>query len=211
MNVKCARCTECPQIHEALRVSRAIVGATKTDKTKSMQRPTLNVLLLVLALLLVRSSAFGQATTGSISGQVRSSDGQPLPGVTVATMSPMLQGVRTAITSESGDYLIPLLPPGTYAVTFELSGFQPAKRTQQVAGAYHAAVDVTMSVEAVSEQVTVVGDAQLYVATAQVATNFKQDLMAALPTTRTIDAVMLMAPSVHATGPGGAFSISGAL
>ena len=34
--------------------------------------------------------------------------------------------------------------------------------------------------------------------------------MATLPTNRTIDAVLLMAPSVHATGPRGAYSITGA-
>ena len=45
--------------------------------------------------------------------------------------------------------------------------------------------------------------------TAQVATNFKQDLMATLPSNRTLDAVLLMAPAVHATGPRGAFTISG--
>ncbi len=65
---------------------------------------------------------------------------------------------------------------------------------------------------AVTESVTVVGaDAQPLAETAQVATTFKQDLMATLPSNRTIDAVMLMAPSVHATGPRGAFSIDGAL
>ena len=69
-----------------------------------------------------------------------------------------------------------------------------------------------MSLAAVTESVTVVGaDAQPLAETAQVATNFKQDLMATLPSNRTIDAVMLMAPSVHATGPRGAFSINGAL
>ena len=62
-----------------------------------------------------------------------------------------------------------------------------------------------------SEVVTVVGDAQPFVETAQVATNFKQDLMATLPSNRTIDAVLLMAPAVHATGPRGAFTINGAL
>ena len=60
----------------------------------------------------------------------------------------MLQGVRTAITSDSGDYLIPLLPPGTYSVSFELSGFQTRQRTQQVAATHNAPVDVTMSVAA---------------------------------------------------------------
>ncbi len=124
----------------------------------------------------------------------------------------MLQGTRTAVASESGDYLFSALPPGTYAVAFELAGFQTVTRTQQVASGYNAPVDATMSVSTVAESVTVVGaDAQPLAETAQVATTFKQDLMATLPSNRTIDAVMLMAPSVHATGPRGAFSVNGAL
>src|SRR5438132_226183 len=47
--------------------------------------------------------------------------------------------------------------------------------------------------------------------TAQVATNFKQDLINTLPTTRDINSTLLMAPSVHPSGPIGAFSISGAM
>ena len=176
-----------------------------------MQRPFAGLLFLLVTLLGTPVSVLGQATTGSISGRVVSSDRQPLPGVVVEMTSPMLQGVRMTVTSDSGDYLIPLLPPGTYTVTFELSGFQTVTRTQQVAGAYNPSVDVTMSPSVVTEEVTVVADALPFVETAQVATNFKQDLMAALPTNRTIDAVMLMAPSVHATGPRGAFSIAGAL
>ena len=143
---------------------------------------------------------------------MQSSDGQELPGVTIAVTSPMLQGTRTAVASESGDYLFAALPPGIYAVSFELAGFQTVTRTQQVASGYNAQVDATMSVSAVAESVTVVGaDAQPLAETAQVATTFKQDLMATLPSNRTIDAVMLMAPSVHATGPRGAFSVNGAL
>ena len=140
-----------------------------------MHRLSINVLFLLAALLGGGSQAYAQATTGSISGRVISSDGQSLPGVTVTTTSPMLQGMRTAVTSGPGDYLIPLLPPGTYTATFELNGFQTVKRIQQVAGAYNAAVDVTMSPSGVSEVVTVVADAQPFVKTAQVATNFKQD------------------------------------
>jgi hypothetical protein len=176
-----------------------------------MRRLELTLALLLPTLLLTGSPAFGQATTGSISGQVRSSDGLPLPGVTVTAASPDLQGVRTAITSESGDYLIPLLPPGTYSVSFNISEFQTVTRTQQIGGAYQAALDVTMSLSGVSEQVTVIADAQLYVNTAQVTTNYKQSLMATLPTTRSIEATLQMAPSVHATGPGGAFSIGGGM
>ena len=59
------------------------------------------------------------------------------------------------------------------------------------------------------EEVTVVADAQPLVETAQVATNFKQNLMSTLPSNRTIDAVLLMAPALHATGPRGAYTING--
>src|SRR5688572_4700963 len=176
-----------------------------------MCRLSITVLFIAASLLTPASIALAQATTGSISGRVLSSDGQPLPGVTITATSPTLQGVRTVVTTESGDYLIPLLPPGTYSVSLQLEGFQTITRTQLIAGGYNAPVDATMSAGGVSVVVTVVADAQPLIATAQVATNFKQELMATLPSNRTIDAVMLMAPSVHATGPGGAFSVSGAM
>jgi hypothetical protein len=128
----------------------------------------------------------------------------------VVAVSPMLQGMRTTVTSDSGDYLLPLLPPGAYSISFELEGFQRIGRAQQVTTAHNAIVDVTLSLAALSEAVQVIADAQPLARTAQVATNFKQELMATLPSNRTIDAVMLMAPSVHATGPRGAFSVSGA-
>ena len=54
-----------------------------------------------------------------------------------------------------------------------------------------------------------VGQAEPFVETAQVATNFKQQLMATLPSNRTMDAVLLMAPAVHPTGPRGAYTING--
>ena len=52
-------------------------------------------------------------------------------------------------------------------------------------------------------------DAQPLVETAQVATNFKQNLMSMLPSNRTIDAALLMAPGLHATGQRGAYTING--
>src|SRR5688572_5745377 len=176
-----------------------------------MQRPFTAVLILLVTLLGAPISVLGQATTGSISGRVLSPDRQPLPGVTVVVTSPMLQGAREAVTSETGDYLIALLPPGVYTVSFQLEGFQTSTRTQLIAVGYNAPLDITMSLTGVTEVVSVVADAQPLTNTAQVATNFKQDLMALLPSNRTIEAVMLMAPSVHATGPGGAFSINGSL
>jgi outer membrane receptor protein involved in Fe transport len=166
--------------------------------------------LLAATLVVPLQPAWAQVPTGNISGRVESSDGQPLPGVTISIASPNLQGVRSTVSSATGDYHVALLPPGTYTVSFEISSFQPQQRTQAVAGTQSVKLDVTMALATLSVDVDVVAQAQPFVATAQVATNFQQDLMATLPSNRTIDAVLLMAPSVHATGPRGAFSIAGA-
>jgi hypothetical protein len=70
---------------------------------------------------------------------------------------------------------------------------------------------VQLGVAAFSEAVTVTGrTADVLTQTAQVATNFKQDLIQTLPTNRDINATLLQAPGVHPTGPSGAFTIAGA-
>ena len=86
-----------------------------------------------LACLAMATPGFAQGSpTGTISGRV-SSDAGPLPGVTVTATSPALQGSRTAVSSENGDYILPLLPPGAYKVTFELQGFRTVEQTTNVA------------------------------------------------------------------------------
>jgi outer membrane receptor protein involved in Fe transport len=167
---------------------------------------------IVAAVLLTASLAQAQSTTGTISGRVVDAQQLPVPGVTVNAESPNLQGIRTAVTSENGDYILTLLPSGQYTITFELSGFQRVQRTVTLAPTQVLPVEVTMGPAAVSETVEVVGrSADVLTNTAQVATNFNQELIASLPTNRDLSATMLMAPSVHSTGPSGNFSIAGSM
>jgi len=167
-------------------------------------------LLMVLAIAFSAWFADAQSTTGTISGHVSDSQGLALPGVTVTVASPNLQGVRTTVTSEIGDYVISLLPPGNYAVSFDLSGFQKTEKRVILAPTQTLPVDASMGPAALTEQVTVVGTpAHVLTQTAQVATNLEQELIATLPTNRDLNAAVLQAPAVHATGPSGAFSIAG--
>jgi carboxypeptidase family protein len=167
-------------------------------------------LLVVLAIVLSAWIANAQSTTGTISGHVSDSQGLALPGVTVTVASPNLQGVRSTVTSEIGDYVISLLPPGNYTVSFDLSGFQKTEKQVILAPTQTLPVDASMGPAALTEQVTVVGTpAHVLTQTAQVATNLDQDLIATLPTNRDLNAAVLQAPAVHATGPNGAYSIAG--
>ena len=72
---------------------------------------------LALAMAAVAGAAWAQGSqTGTLTGRVESADGQALPGVTVAVNSPSLQGERTAVTTENGDYIFKGLPAGRYKV-----------------------------------------------------------------------------------------------
>jgi len=168
-------------------------------------------LLVAIAVLGLASLATAQTINGTISGHVIDSQGLVLPGVTVTASSPNLQGVRTATTTGNGDYIFTLLPPGVYTVVFDLSGFEQVRKTVTLAPTQTVPLDATLGVAAVSETVNVVGRAaDVLTQTAQVATDFKQDLIAMLPNNRGIAAPLLLAPAVHPTGPGAGYSISGA-
>src|SRR6476661_3649373 len=66
----------------------------------------------------------GIAHAQSLAGVVRDASGALLPGVTVEARSPaLIERARVVVTDERGQYQIIDLRPGTYALTFTLSGF----------------------------------------------------------------------------------------
>ncbi|MCX6539354.1 MAG: carboxypeptidase regulatory-like domain-containing protein [Acidobacteria bacterium] len=112
------------------------------------------VLLMLLCVVVIPAVAFGQQT-GGIVGRVIGTDNLVIPGVTVEARSNVLPGPRVTVTSSVGEYRLPALPPGEYAVAFELSGMAKVTKQVQVQLAQDATLNVTMSVGGVTETVTV--------------------------------------------------------
>jgi carboxypeptidase family protein len=167
---------------------------------------------VAVAVVMTSGPATAQTSTGTITGRVVDTQGGTLPGVTITITSPNLQGTRSDVSSQNGDYILTLLPPGTYEVTFELSGFGTIKQSVSVAPTQNVPINVTMGPAPISEVVNVIGDAAAIVTkTAQLTTNFKQDFISTLPSTRNLDASILMAPALHPTGPAGAYSVAGSM
>src|SRR5207249_9987490 len=112
------------------------------------------------SLFLVPSAAFAQA---SITGVVKDPSGAVLPGVTVEASSPaLIEKARSVVTDGSGQYRIVMLPPGTYALTFTLSGFSTVRREGvELRGTFTAAIDAELRVGSVAETVTVTGETPL--------------------------------------------------
>jgi hypothetical protein len=118
----------------------------------------LRVMSFVLASLVVSQATSAQTTAG-IAGVARDATGAVLPGVTVEATSPaLIEKVRTAVTDGQGRFNIVQLRPGTYAVTFTLTGFATFKSEGiELSVGFTATVNADMKVGAVEETMTVTG------------------------------------------------------
>ncbi len=99
----------------------------------------------------------GLAQFGSIAGVVRDNSGAILPNVTVEASSPVLiEKSRTAVSDASGQYRVEQLRPGTYTVTFTLSGFSTFRQDGiEISEGFTAPVNATLNVGAVKDTITV--------------------------------------------------------
>ena len=153
---------------------------------------------VIAALLLLSTPAFSQP---AVAGIVRDSSGAILPGVTVEAASPtLIEKSRTVVTDVTGQYRIVDLRPGTYTVTFTLSGFSTVRREGiELTGAGVTTINADLRVGAVEETITVTGatpvvDTQTSTRREVVLSN---TVLAAVPVTRTYGSVLAMVPGVQ--------------
>ena len=170
--------------------------------------PHMRQVLVFLFMFLLATAAFGQGTTSSLTGTV-TTESNALPGVTVTISSPALQGVRTTTTGDGGGYNFPALPPGQYAVTFELSGMQKVTKKVTLNLAQGARADADLKVSAISEAITVTATAPAVLETTELSRNFTSEQVALLPVRRNIIDTVVLAPGVNQNGARGNISISG--
>jgi Carboxypeptidase regulatory-like domain len=111
--------------------------------------------------LTLPAAVSAQVTTADIVGRVTDSSGGVLPGATVTIENVGTRDIRVVPTNSSGDYLVTLLPIGTYAVKIELQGFGTQSARVTVAAGDRARVDVKLQVGTVSETITVAGESPL--------------------------------------------------
>src|SRR5438093_1020796 len=118
----------------------------------------------VIAVLIVLQPclAFAQTATRTIVGVVKDTSGALIPGVSITVKHTDTGQTRTAISSDSGSYNVPLLPVGAYELTTTMPGFKQQVRTgiNLVIG-QEAVIDMTLEVGAAAEQITVSEEAPL--------------------------------------------------
>ncbi len=169
------------------------------DHTNSMRRVCMTWTVCVV-LLMVPTAVWAQAT---ITGTARDTSGAVLPGVTVEAASPaLIERVRSVITDSTGQYRIVDLRSGTYAVTFTLPGFSTFRREGvELSGAFNATIDAQMQVGALAETVTVSGESPMVdVKSARREQVVNRDLLTAIPSARTYQTMIGLAPGVTTGG-----------
>jgi len=141
-------------------------------------------------------------TTGTISGFVQDETRAVLPGVDIQAVQEGTGLTRSAISSETGTYSIPLLPPGKYTMTFALPGFQTVTSKDAIVNATErVTLNVTLHVATAGTNVEVTAVSELVQAdTTTLGRVVDERLTVALPLP-TKNYTQLLALSPGATAP----------
>src|SRR5262245_36637994 len=159
------------------------------------------ILLVLASIVLIPSATYAQ---GSIAGIVKDASGAVLPGVTVEASSPaLIEQTRSVVTDGTGQYKIVDLRPGTYTVTFALSGFSTVRREGlELSGAFTATVNADLRVGAVEETITVSGETPIVdIQSTTRATSLGHDVIDPIPTGRNVQqyAVLITGVTVQSS------------
>lgn len=127
-----------------------------------MMKQKLFPAIILMMLLCVCGSVFGQSVRGRIEGTVKDSQGKVVPNANL-TVTNTGTGASLQVTStDEGGFVVPELQPGTYQITAEITGFKKVLVEGiivQVATVSN--VNIDLEIGAVTEQVTVsAADAQ---------------------------------------------------
>src|SRR5580765_3676990 len=121
-----------------------------------MLRRLIGLAAALSCLVLFPATARAQS---AIAGVVKDTSGAVLPGVTVEASSDVLiEKTRSVVTDGAGQYKIVDLRPGTYVVTFTMTGFSTIRREGvELPTNFTATINADLKVGALEESITVSG------------------------------------------------------
>src|SRR6516225_6279838 len=112
--------------------------------------------------ILLPTLLYAQEFRASITGQVTDSSNAAVADATVTVTSVERNTSSQTVTNTAGRYLVQFLLPGHYTVSLEKSGFKKFERTGiTLESTDHVALDIALEVGALTQNVTVTGEAPL--------------------------------------------------
>jgi hypothetical protein len=162
----------------------------------------------LFALVLLPSLAMAQAT---LAGVAKDASGGVLPGVTVeASSSALIEKTRTAITDSTGQYQIVDLRPGTYTVTFALTGFSSIKREGiEISGAGVITINADLKVGNLTDVIDVTAEAPVVdVQSTKRQAVIENKVINELPVARGYGSILAAVPSLQGAGASSSSSVN---
>src|SRR5690242_3158149 len=130
----------------------------EVDMRSAQRLFTLSALFLIVSVF----AAHAQVTTATLVGLVRDNSGAVIPGANVVATHEGTGVAREGISDANGEFVFSALPNGPYTVRIELSGFKTiSQRGIQLGAGQTVRQTFTLEVGAMSETVTVTGEAPL--------------------------------------------------
>jgi hypothetical protein len=126
-----------------------------------------STLVLFLLLVLAPAGLRAQLTEASLKGIALDPSGQVIAGCSVVARHDATGQTRTAVTDETGGFLMAGLPPGAYTLTAESAGFKPFRESDlRLTVGHTTEVAIQLAVQGVQESVEVTaGTVRVAVAT----------------------------------------------
>jgi hypothetical protein len=161
----------------------------------------------ILALLfLAGTTAFGQGTSASLTGQVTDNSGAVVPGATVTATNTDTSLAQMATTNGAGIYLIMPLPPGHYKLMVEGKGFEKYVQSGiELSVNVASTQNVVLKTGSVQETVTVFENAELInTTTPELGTTINEAAITQLPLNgRDPSSLVFLAPGTTSVLAGG--------
>jgi hypothetical protein len=166
------------------------------------------MLSALLGATFVVVAAFGQETSGTVSGTVSDASGARIPGATVKVEGAAF--IRTATTDSDGFYRMLQVPPGLYKVSVTASNFASANATDvTVALGKTTELDFSLKVGSVSEQVVVSSDeiSRIDPTGSKIQTNITPRVIDSLPKGTNLTSLLKVSPAARPETLSGAASM----
>jgi hypothetical protein len=164
--------------------------------------------LLVAVLSAVLVFAFAPAalaqttTTGTVEGVVTDPNGAVVPSAAITLSGPNLVRPQTTTSGADGSYRFASVPPGRYSIDVAgTSGFNAYKQENiEVNLSRGTTANITLSLAGTSANVDVVATPEIDQATNTTGTNVSTEFFSNIPTSRTVQGLYTIAPTVTRSG-----------
>ncbi len=184
-------------------------------RTPFSYRSISNTLIIASIVIFCCHSAFAQSSTATLGGSVEDANGAVVPDTSISVINVNTTLKRTASTNKDGNFTIPLLPPGTYTLRAEHTGF----KIVQVEGVVlnvgdQKTLQIQLNAGDVTETVQITNDTALIEESASVGTVVDRQFVENVPLNgRSFQSLITLTPGVvtvpAANAGAGQFSVNG--